>query len=193
MEETPGARVRILDAAERLFAEHGFDATPTSSIAKLAEVPKGLLFYYFPTKSDVLRALVGERLDLGPIDTTELIEPGDPARALMNLARKLSEIESASPVLQVIVWREQRTHPEVRDKLHEHRTQVQGVVERVLRGSLLRPIAARTIRAAAAAWVAILAMRPFADHGDLATDDATPDLPALAELICGGLVGAAMA
>lgn len=193
MKETHGARVRILDAAERLFAEHGFDATPTSSIAKLAEVPKGLLFYYFPTKSDVLRALVGERLDLGPIDTTELIEPGDPARALMNLARKLSEIESASPVLQVIVWREQRTHPEVRDKLHEHRTQVQGVVERVLRGSLLRPIAARTIRAAAAAWVAILAMRPFVDRGDLAPDDATPDLPALAELICGGLAGAALA
>jgi AcrR family transcriptional regulator len=191
--ETDGARVRILDAAEGLFADDGFDATPTSSIAKLAGVPKGLLFYYFPTKSDVLRALVAERLDLGPIDTTELIEPGDPARALMNLARKLSEIESGSPVLRVIVWREQRTHPEVRAKLNEHRAQMQGVVEGVLRGSLLKPIATRTIRAAAAAWVAILAIRPFADHADPATDDAAPDLRALADLICGGLGGAALA
>jgi AcrR family transcriptional regulator len=193
VKETDGARVRILNAAERLFADDGFDATPTSRIAKLAGVPKGLLFYYFPTKADVLRVLVAERLDLGPIDTDDLIEPGDPARALMNLARRLSEIESGSAVLGVIVWREQRTHPEVSAKLHEHRAQVQGVVERVLRGSLLRPIAARTIRAAAAAWVAILAIRPFADHGDPAADDAAPDLPALAELICGGLGGAAVA
>ena len=193
MKKTDGARARILDAAERLFAERGFDATPTSSIATLAEVPKGLLFYYFPTKSDVLRVLVGERLDMGPIDTGELSEPGDPAQALINLARKLSEIESASPVLRVIVWREQRTHPEVRVKLHEHRLNVQGLVERVLRASLLRPIAAGTIRAAAAAWVAILAMRPFADHVDPAADDTTPDLRALAQLICGGLGDAAPA
>lgn len=192
MTQTQGARERILDAAERLFAEAGFDATPTSSIAKLAAVPKGLLFYYFPAKSDLLRALVAERLDLGPIDATELIEPGDPARALLNLAGKLSEIESSSPVLRVIVWREQR-NPEVSLKLHEHRTRVQGVVERVLSGSLLRPIAAHTIRAAAAAWVAILAMRPLADRGDLTTDDAAPDLAALANLICAGLGGAALA
>ena len=113
MTETLGARARILDAAERLFAERGFDATPTSSVAKLAAVPKGLLFYYFPSKSDLLRALVTERLDLGPIDANALIEPGDPVRALLNLARTLSELEADSAVLGVIIWREQRTHPEV--------------------------------------------------------------------------------
>ena len=113
MTETSGARVRILDAAELLFAQRGFDATPTSSIAKLAAVPKGLLFYYFPTKSDLLCALVAERLDPGPIDASALIEPCDPARALLNLAGRLSELQEDSAVLRVIIWREQRTHPEV--------------------------------------------------------------------------------
>ena len=193
MTETHGARARILDAAERLFAERGYDATPTASIAKLAAVPKGLLFYYFPTKSDLLRALVEERLDLGPIDVNALIEPGDPARALLNLARMLSELQADSAVLRVILWREQRTHPEVRDKLHEHRGQVQAVAERVLRGSLLRPTAARTLRAAAGAWVAVLTIRPLADHKDPNAEDAAPDLPALAELICTGLISSALA
>lgn len=212
MTENRSARERILDAAEHLFAASGFDATPTSRIAKAAGVPKGLLFYYFPSKSDVLRALVAERLDLGPIDTSVLIEPGDPARALLNLADKLDEIQSDSAVLGVIVWREQRTHPEVRAKLHEHRMQVQGVVERVLRGSLLKPIAARTLHAAAAAWVAILALRPpvggaaeqsgHAERAEAAepaefvtsaADDTTPDLRALADLICAGLGVAALA
>lgn len=193
MQQNSEARARILDAAERLFAERGFDATPTASIAKLAAVPKGLLFYYFPTKADLLRTLVAERLDLGPIDANALIEPGDPARALLNLARKVSELQAESAVLRVIIWREQRTHPEVRDKLHEHRGQVQAVVERVLRGSLLKPIAARTLRAAAVAWVAVLTIRPLADHKDPDADDAAPDLPALAELICGGLLASALA
>src|SRR5674476_1237592 len=49
------ARERILDAAEDLFAADGFDATPTARIARRAAVAKGLLFYYFPRKMDLLR------------------------------------------------------------------------------------------------------------------------------------------
>ncbi|GAA1767626.1 TetR/AcrR family transcriptional regulator [Agromyces humatus] len=186
MTEPPGTRERILDAAERLFAERGFDATPTSIIAGAAGVPKGLLFYYFPTKHDLLRALVSERLDLGPIDPGALVEPGDPVGALLNLSKALSDIQAESAVLGVIVWREQRTHPDVRAKLREYRHQVQGIVERVLRGSVLAPITTRALHAAAAAWVAILSIRPHADHGE-SGEDAGIDLRALAELICAGL------
>ena len=186
MTEPPGTRERILDAAEHLFAERGFDATPTSSISKSAEVPKGLLFYYFPTKSDLLRALVSERLDLGPIDANALVEPGDPVGALLNVSKALSDIQAESAVLGVIVWREQRTHPDVRAKLREYRQQVQGIVERVLRGSVLAPTATRALHAAAAAWVAILSIRPHAEHAE-SGDDAGIDLRALAELICAGL------
>jgi AcrR family transcriptional regulator len=186
MTEPPGTRERILDAAEHLFAERGFDATPTSSISKSAGVPKGLLFYYFPTKSDLLRALVSERLDLGPIDASALVEPGDPVGALLNVSKALSEIQAESAVLGVIVWREQRTHPDVRAKLREYRQQVQGIVERVLRGSVLAPTATRALHAAAAAWVAILSIRPHAEHAE-SGDDAGIDLRALAELICAGL------
>jgi AcrR family transcriptional regulator len=37
-------RTRILDAAEELFAEDGFDATPTARVADAADVPKGVVF-----------------------------------------------------------------------------------------------------------------------------------------------------
>ena len=52
------ARDRILAAAQELFAEDGFDATPTSRIAERAGVPKGLVHYYFTRKPDLLEALV---------------------------------------------------------------------------------------------------------------------------------------
>jgi AcrR family transcriptional regulator len=193
------SRTLILDAAERLFAERGFDATPTMAIADLAGVPKGLLFYYFPTKTDLLRALVGERLDLDPIDTSGLIARGDPAQTLLNVTGRLRALQAESAVRRVIVWREQRTHPEVREKLHDYRAQLQATVERVLGASILHPIAARRVRTAAAAWVAIITTPALLDHvgGDepapqgsedvVADPIDSADLPALADLISAGL------
>ncbi|MDQ1574332.1 MAG: hypothetical protein QOH44_1891, partial [Actinomycetota bacterium] len=74
MGETANTRARILDAAETLFARNGFDATATSAVATLAGVPKGLLFYYFPAKTDLLRALVGERMDAATIEFESVVE-----------------------------------------------------------------------------------------------------------------------
>jgi AcrR family transcriptional regulator len=197
------SRTLILDAAERLFAERGFDATPTAEIAGSAGVPKGLLFYYFPSKTDLLRALVGERLELDHIDTTALAAQGDPAQALLNVSRVLHRLQEESAVRRVIVWREQRTHPEVHASLRHYRRQLQSVVEQVLRASVLHPIAAHRLRAAATAWVAIITTPALRDHA--ATDEpAAPepadgpadgtvdaadaaDLPALAALISAGL------
>lgn len=186
MDEQPAARDRILDAAERLFAEHGFAATPTAKIADLAGVPKGLLFYYFPVKADILRALMAERLHFAPIDTAPLIEPGDPEQSLLNVTAKLAEAQAASNVSRIIVWREQRTHPEVQANLLEYRTRMQAVIERVLRESVPRPVPAGRIRAAAQAWLAVLASRPVPGHAD--TDGAVHEnLTALAQLICDGM------
>lgn len=193
------SRTLILDAAERLFAERGFDATPTAAIAELAGVPKGLLFYYFPTKPDLLRALVTERLDLDSVDTSALVASGDPARTLLNVTRRLQELEEQSAVRRVIVWREHRTHPEVRARLRDYRRQLQGLVERVLGASILHPIAARRVRVAAAAWVAIITTPALPEAtGDEEIEDAesargllapagVDDLPALADLISAGL------
>jgi AcrR family transcriptional regulator len=189
MNDPLSARVRILDAAEGLFAEHGYDATPTSTVAKLAGVPKGLLFYYFPVKADLLRALVCERLGLGPIDTAALIVPGNPVRSLLSLTKRIYEIQGTSEVMRVIVWREQRTHPEVKAQMLAHREQVQAVVEHVLRGSMLKPIATGRLRTAAQAWVSILAARPLADRNAIPDSaDSTTGLADLAELICDGLL-----
>lgn len=55
------ARQALLDAAEALFAERGFHATPTSAVAKRAGVTPGLVFYYFGTKEGLLAALLEER------------------------------------------------------------------------------------------------------------------------------------
>jgi len=61
---------RILEAAESLFNEHGYEATKVASICESADVAYGTFFNHFPAKQDLLRALadryvarVGERLE----------------------------------------------------------------------------------------------------------------------------------
>lgn len=61
LKDDQSARDKILDAAERLFAEHGFYGSTTREIAKQAGVPLGLMAYYFKTKSDLYSEVIMRR------------------------------------------------------------------------------------------------------------------------------------
>jgi AcrR family transcriptional regulator len=50
-------RERILAAALDLFAEHGYDKTSLREIAERVKVTKAALYYYFPSKQEILAAL----------------------------------------------------------------------------------------------------------------------------------------
>ncbi|MFV8327355.1 TetR/AcrR family transcriptional regulator [Flavobacterium sp. ZS1P14] len=50
-------REKLLAAALNLFVEFGFHDTPTSKIAKEAGIASGTLFYFFPTKDELVKTL----------------------------------------------------------------------------------------------------------------------------------------
>ncbi|MGW4241027.1 TetR/AcrR family transcriptional regulator [Nocardia sp. NPDC004722] len=151
------ARQLILDAAESLFAANGFDATPTASIADAAGVPKGLVFYYFPTKGAILSALMDERVPPEPIDDIDsVVVPGDPAKSLVNMDAALNLRDNRSSVLRVIMWREADTHPDVRKQLRRMRDQLLETTARILAASAPGPVQPGTLRACAAAWVSAM-------------------------------------
>jgi AcrR family transcriptional regulator len=47
-------KLAMVQAATRLFAERGYDATPVSEIARAAGVSEGAMFQHFQTKEDLL-------------------------------------------------------------------------------------------------------------------------------------------
>jgi len=53
---------RILDAAERLFGEQGFDATSLRQITAEARVNLGAVNYHFQSKELLMRAVIGRRI-----------------------------------------------------------------------------------------------------------------------------------
>ena len=52
------AKKRILDAAVKLFAKKGYDGTRVNEIAEAANVTKGLIYYYFKSKEEILDCLL---------------------------------------------------------------------------------------------------------------------------------------
>ncbi|MCE9574102.1 MAG: TetR family transcriptional regulator [Deltaproteobacteria bacterium] len=56
-------RDRILDAAERIFAEHGFFASRVAEIAREAGVADGTIYLYFKNKDDLLISLFESRME----------------------------------------------------------------------------------------------------------------------------------
>ena len=60
--ERSDKRERILLAAERIFARHGFFAARVSEIAKEAGVADGTIYLYFKSKDDLLISLFEQRM-----------------------------------------------------------------------------------------------------------------------------------
>lgn len=81
-------RARILDAAEAVFADRGPQAS-TEEVARRAGVAIGTVFRHFPTKSDLLTALMKRLLEQITADATSLALQGDPGTALFEFFDRL--------------------------------------------------------------------------------------------------------
>src|SRR5215468_8407453 len=56
-------KTRILDAAERLFVEHGFEATSLRSLTSAAGVNLAAVNYHFGSKEELFQSVLTRRLD----------------------------------------------------------------------------------------------------------------------------------
>lgn len=79
-ELSPEKRAGFLNAALKLFVANGVQHTSTAEIAREAGTAAGTLFLYFPTKQDLIHALV---LKIGKEQSEYiqgLLDPAQPAR-----------------------------------------------------------------------------------------------------------------
>lgn len=94
-------RSRILDAADEVFGDGGAAAS-TEEVAKLAGVGIATVFRHFPTKQDLLRAVLTERLERMRDRARGLTASADPGAAFFEFftevtdgaARKLTIIDA---------------------------------------------------------------------------------------------------
>jgi AcrR family transcriptional regulator len=130
----PTKRQVIVETAERLFAEHGYDGTSTARIAAEAGVPSGLVFYHFATKLDLLLAVVQER----PAPS-EVLRSAARARTVRRRLRAIvaaiaAELEN-DRAARIIVFREAQGRPEIASRAAELFAEATETVAGLLAGA----------------------------------------------------------
>ena len=55
-------RQHIVEAADQLFYEHGFEATSFAHIAEAVQLSRGNFYYHFKSKDEILDAVIARRL-----------------------------------------------------------------------------------------------------------------------------------
>lgn len=63
MPRPPKARLRVLDAAERIVKARGAANLTYDELVQESGVSRGGITYHFPTKDDLLRALIARDLE----------------------------------------------------------------------------------------------------------------------------------
>jgi AcrR family transcriptional regulator len=82
-------RRRLLDAAQELFSERGLDVG-VAEIAERAGVGRGTLFRNFPSKEDLIAAIVVERMGEAVERGRTLLDASDPGEALFEFLAEIA-------------------------------------------------------------------------------------------------------
>jgi TetR/AcrR family transcriptional regulator len=90
-------RNKILSAAEKEFALHGFKGARVQKIADRAELPKTNVLYYFKSKESLYLALLEDILSLWNSRFDEATSADDPAKVLAQYIADKMEISRSRP------------------------------------------------------------------------------------------------
>ncbi|WP_374672986.1 TetR/AcrR family transcriptional regulator [Ideonella sp.] len=107
----------LLDAALALFVEKGFAATRAEEVAARAGVSKGTLYLYFPSKEELLKAVIGHTLMADIARGAEKLAQADGPSADL-LVELMTEwwsavLDSPSSAVFKLVMTEVRNFPEI--------------------------------------------------------------------------------
>lgn len=114
-------RQAILDAAEALFFDQGFEQTSLAAIVKCSGGSLATLYDHFSNKRGLLRAVLDRRGDANLDDHARLLDGADdPAEALRALAHRIHDylIEPRSVAMMRIMIGESLRDPQFACDLH---------------------------------------------------------------------------
>lgn len=112
-------RQMLLEAAYRLFSEHGYSETTVTMIAAEVGGTKAVFYYQYPDKHSILEAIF-EHAFLSAMATVEraIAASGNPQEALEEIARDYTRWVIENQVLVSVIWREaNRLDPETRKRM----------------------------------------------------------------------------
>ena len=91
-------RKQILDAAERLFLRNGYEATAVAEVARRAGVANNAVYRYFPSKDDLLAAMLARRQERA-IESLPGPETLTPEEQVLAMLAQLDQVAKLTAVV----------------------------------------------------------------------------------------------
>ena len=102
VKEAEERKNQILDVAEKLFAQKGFDHTSTVDILKEVGIARGTLYYHFSSKEDILDAVI-QRITGQLMSAAEEIAGNQSIPVLERLTKSIIALNVNSSIGQEIM------------------------------------------------------------------------------------------
>jgi AcrR family transcriptional regulator len=119
-------RCRLLEAARRVFASQGYEATTNRQIADEAGLTTGAIYHYVPSKADLYAAVylevqerVSRAFEQAITDETSLL---DRFNAMLDATVSLNCKDPSLPGFVVAVSSESQRHPELMERVRAMQT-----------------------------------------------------------------------
>ena len=146
-------RTLILDAAIRVFAEHGYHGARVADIAEDAGVAHGLLYHYFASKDEVLRTIFVENWG-ELIGRFRAVEDADESASekLEGIAKILLRTWRNDPALVTVMVREVARSQQLQAQVAEVR-EAFAIVERVIEEGQAQGTFRADVDAQLASWI----------------------------------------
>jgi AcrR family transcriptional regulator len=146
-------RKQILDAAIRVFADHGYHGSRVGDIASDAGVAHGLLYHYFASKDELLRTIFVENWGalIARFRAVEASDEPAPAK-LEGIAKILLRTWRNDPALVTVMVREVARSQQLQDRVDEVR-EAFVIVQRVIEEGQAAGDFRRDVDARLASWL----------------------------------------
>jgi len=138
-------RERILLAAEKLFAERGFNGVSVQEITEMAGVNKAMVYYYFQSKLSLYRELLKVGLQSVKDALDEAIKQTTVEQRLRTYLTTYYEVVAARPLLARLVYREvlgygSQCDPDLPGQLSMYIKRLQEIINEGQRLGELKPL-----------------------------------------------------
>ncbi len=123
------ARSRILDAANKVFAERGYHEATMEDIAKRLGVSKGAIYLYFSSKEDLFEAMV----KTAPQAFKEILyssfgDEADPVQSATEFFDKMLKLSASNPGLSFEILSEASRNPTLKRILKQNHAEYEEVL-----------------------------------------------------------------
>ncbi|REK54088.1 MAG: TetR/AcrR family transcriptional regulator [Thermobacillus sp.] len=116
----PDVKTRILTAAKKLFARHGYEATTVRQICEEAGANIALISYHFGGKENVFAALFETALPHRRIEEAIAQPMADPAEAVRQIVAGVVAFQLSEPEMIAIMQQETMIDSPRRDLIRKH-------------------------------------------------------------------------